>query len=149
MENIGKKWRDKKGNVIEDMPVPATFICEDYPGHYQIKLVEVEHKSRPNGEDERIPGTGLTIVIDGGRLSVTNSSILEHLMNAPCYQDGTVRIDPEDETGFWEAAGAVTKVVRKIVEAPELVRNPDFSQIPKDFKTVKAQKEPAKPEVVS
>ena len=148
MENIGKKWRDKKGDVVVNMPVPAAFICEEYPGSYQIKLVEVEHMTRPSGEDERVAGTGLTIVIEGGKIEISNSSILEHLMACSAYQSGTVRIDPEDPTGFWESVGAVKPVMKKVVEYPELVRNPTFGSLPKDLKKMEQPEETPEPMVL-
>lgn len=145
MENIGDKYRHKsggkKGQVIEDMKLAATFICEDYPGSYQIKLVNVEHFTKPSGEDERIPGTGLTIVIEGGKLVVSNSQILQELMDSPSYVDGTVRIDPEDATGFWESVKAITPVTRRVVVQPELIRNMPFDQLPKDYKTLATPEE--------
>ncbi len=131
MENIGIKWRDKEGKVVVDMPVAAAFICTEYPGSFQVKLVSVEHKSTQDHGDERVPGTGLTIVIEGGKVEISNKSILQHLMTSSAFVDGTIRIDPEDPTGFWTMQGVLTPETKQVLIAPQNVRNPHWEDLKK------------------
>ena len=108
MENIPQKYKKV------DMPVAASFEAS-YFGDYQLKLAPTAHKIAPNGDQEKIPGTGLTIRFEGGKRLVDNKSMLELLMGSSAYENGTVHVDPEDPTGFWRQAGVLKTEAREVV----------------------------------
>lgn len=149
MERIPKRLLDKRGDIIADMPIAASFITNE-KGSHTITLQSAEHITKPNGADERVPGTGLTLRILGGKRMIDNSEIFKELMTSRVFQDGRVRLDPEDPTGFWREAGVLKGSVetREVITSPGAVRNPEFEALP-DVKKMKKPEKQYVPIVVS
>jgi hypothetical protein len=102
--------------------------------------LNAEHRQTPSGSDERVPGTGLTIVFDGGKRLIDNAEVFEHLMNNAVFRNGRVRIDPEDPTGFWREAGVLKPEMKEVAVRAVVTRAPEFDKIP----DVKKMKKPEK-----
>lgn len=149
MEFIPKRYKDPESGTVYDLtkidlPKAATFRCVGRnPGdgkprpltQLQIGLIPKDQVFNASSQVwERVDDTGCWIKCKGGHLAVTNKKLLELLMDSDAYQKGEVQINPEDPTGFWREAGAVTVEEIKTYRS-DLNGHPGFKEI--DLKAVK------------
>ena len=109
----------------EDLPVHATFISEDIG---LIIYLAASEYHLVGDVQEKIEGTGCKVQFRGGHMVVKNSNILKLLMMSYAYLRNTVRIDPEDHTGFWRQSGMVKFEMRPVIVDYE-VKRPTFDQL--------------------
>ena len=147
MERIPRNLQDKHGEIKADMPIAASFITDEKGSHH-ITLKNTDFKETKHG-DERIPGTGLTIVFEGGKRLIDNRVILKALMEHRVFIDGRIRVDPEDPTGFWRETGVLQPEKKEVMASTGLGPNPSFGDLPKDLKKMKVPEERYEPIVLN
>jgi hypothetical protein len=116
-----------------DMPIPAVFLCPDFPG-LEIGLLPVE------GEPDRhMPGvwikkegTGCKLKFENGVKAVQNKMLLKMLMETNDFKVGRIRIDPSDK--FWQNCGAAGVEAHTVYRVNHL-KHPTFDDI--DFEQIK------------
>ena len=146
MERIPKNLQDMHGEIKTDMPIAASFITDEKGSHH-ITLKNTDFKETKHG-DERIPGTGLTIVFEGGKRLIDNKTILQALMGHRVFIDGRIRVDPEDPTGFWREAGVLVPEKKEVMASTGLGPNPSYGSLSKRLKDMKAPEVPHEPIVL-
>lgn len=145
MERIPKKLQTDRGEIKTDMKIAASFITDEKGSHH-ITLINTDHRETKHG-DERIPGTGLTIVFEGGKRLIDNKFILRALMSHRVFVDGRIRVDPEDPTGFWREAEVLVPEKKEVMASTGLGPNPSFKDIEDKVKAMKVP-ETAPPPIV-
>lgn len=118
MERILSKTKigNKTYNLREDnMPRAASFEHNDM-GHECTLIPCEDTKDEHTRMLQRVPNTGCTIKFKGGKLSITNRKLFQLIMDSSAYKSNRIRIDPEDPSGFWREAGALTVRSRAVLE---------------------------------
>lgn len=144
MERILEKTKinGKFHNLIKaDLPVAAVFEHNDR-GAECILLNKEGKKDDNTGSWEWIEFTGCTIKFKGGKFVTQNEKMVELIMTHKLWEDGKIRMDKTDPTGFWRQLGAVKTESVQVVHVHDQA-NVKFTQL--DLKSLKASEEEITP----